>query len=321
MFRNYRGIALMAGIVMLLLSIAAGVSRMIWKASFKSTLAPTAEGQVDRRNMISVPASMPLLPCDTEVDLRNIEEKANARIKAESRLIMRDNDGFELWTTPHGQFWVVKDNVDTLFWCLAEQEADIYGDNSMGVQQNDIVIDCGAHFGVFVRKSLDRKAKQVIAIEIAPENIECLRRTFANEIKSGRVVVFPKGVWDKEGQLILQREARTWSAHVSETKDLKGTVVPVTTIDSIVNTLNLSAVNFIKMDIEGGERNALVGAAKTLLLFQPRLAMAAYHCQDDTAVLPALILKANPAYKVCRRGYGWGNLTILAGTHFDSSNG
>ena len=40
------------------------------------------------------------------------------------------------------------------------------------------MLDCGANIGVFVRESLDAGAKTVVAIEPAPENIECLRRNF-----------------------------------------------------------------------------------------------------------------------------------------------
>src|SRR5262249_42061285 len=80
----------------------------------------------------------------------------------------------------------------------AEQQRDIYGVNSRGVRTGDIVLDCGANVGVYTRRALDAGAKKVIAIEPAPENILCLRKTFAQEIAGGRVVVYPKGVWDKD---------------------------------------------------------------------------------------------------------------------------
>ena len=77
---------------------------------------------------------------------------------------------------------------------LAEQKRNIYG---TGIRRGDIVLDAGANVGVFTRKALWAGASKVIAIEPAPENLECLRRNFAAEIADGRVVVYPKGVWDK----------------------------------------------------------------------------------------------------------------------------
>ena len=71
------------------------------------------------------------------------------------------------------------------------------------VQPGSVVLDCGAHIGVYVKEALSKGAKQVVAIEPAPENIECLRRNFAKEIAENRVTVYPKGVWDKEETLTL----------------------------------------------------------------------------------------------------------------------
>jgi hypothetical protein len=53
----------------------------------------------------------------------------------------------------------------------------------------------------FTRVALNRGAKQVIAIEPAPENLECLSRNFSREIQSGKVVIYPKGVWNKDDVL------------------------------------------------------------------------------------------------------------------------
>ena len=46
-------------------------------------------------------------------------------------------------------------------------------------------------------------AKEVVAIELAPQSIECLRRNLGSEISAGRVVIYPKGVWDKEERIML----------------------------------------------------------------------------------------------------------------------
>jgi len=71
------------------------------------------------------------------------------------------------------------------------------------VRSGDVVLDCGANVGVYTRDALDSGAKLVVAIEPAPENIECLRRNFAPEVAAGRVIVYPKGVWDKDDFLTL----------------------------------------------------------------------------------------------------------------------
>ncbi len=48
-------------------------------------------------------------------------------------------------------------------------------------------------------------------------------------------------------------------------------------IDDLVDRQNLSRVDFIKIDIEGAELQALRGAEKTLRRFRPKLAIAVHH--------------------------------------------
>ncbi len=58
----------------------------------------------------------------------------------------------------------------------------------------------------------------------------------------------------------------------------------------------LPKVDYIKMDIEGAEREALQGAQQTLRKYKPRLMLDAYHRPDDPAALPALIRQASKEY-------------------------
>jgi FkbM family methyltransferase len=221
-----------------------------------------------------------------------------------SRRIAVDG-GLELWDTPYGQYWVVEDNFDTFSEVLGEQAVEIYGDSVRGVHEGDVVLDGGAHFGAFTRTALNRGAKLVVAIEIAPENAQCLRRNFASEIQAGRVIVYEKGVWDKNDTMVLSRKNHTWADQVNSTGP--GPSVAVTTIDAIVSDLRLPKVDFIKLDIEGAERNALAGASGTLRKFRPRMAVASYHLPDDLDVLPALALSGQPEYTICVQGRGLGH--------------
>ncbi len=56
-----------------------------------------------------------------------------------------------------------------------------------------------------------------------------------------------------------------------------------------LDTLNLEAGTFLKMDIEGAELGAIAGAADYIRRHQPRLAIAAYHKVDDLWRIPAAV--------------------------------
>ena len=119
---------------------------------------------------------------------------------SEFRLLETDGP-YSHWTTPHGGYWIPKGSDSVLPVLFAQQQVDIYGVNSVSFRPDAVVLDCGAHIGLFTRKALDAGARKVIAIEPGPENLECLRRNLKEDIARGAVVVYPKGVWDSESTL------------------------------------------------------------------------------------------------------------------------
>ena len=169
------------------------------------------------------------------------------------------------------------------------------------VQPGDIVLDCGANIGVFTKKALARGAKKVISIEPAPKTLEALRKNFAPEISSGRVVVVPKGVWSSEGkmELAINDADQALNSLVMEGPGVSDKIsIPVTTIDTIVAGLGLDRVDFIKMDIEGSEKSALAGARETIRRFRPKLSISSEHLADDFETIPALVRSIFQQYSV-----------------------
>jgi FkbM family methyltransferase len=202
-------------------------------------------------------------------------------------------------------FWVARkgealDGHDLIVYLLAEHRWMEGANPDRQVKPGDIVLDCGAHVGIFTDGALRRGAAKVIAFEIDPVNLECLRRNFATEIANHRVVVVPQGVWSSETTMDFAISKQNSGMGSLVLKDAGTTTIPVplTRIDTILAALQIPRVDFIKMDIEGAEREALAGAANTLRQFKPTLALDAYHRPDDSVVLPRVILAANPAYTV-----------------------
>ena len=128
-----------------------------------------------------------------------------------------------------------------------------------------------------------------------------LEKRLATEIADGRVIVYPKGIWDAEETLTLYMDTDN-TASASFVRRRPGwrpvSKLPLTTIDLLVAELNLPRVDFIKMDIEGAEPRAIRGGRNTLAGNKPRLAISAYHAPDHPALIPQVTLKANPEYKV-----------------------
>ncbi|BCU07299.1 FkbM family methyltransferase [Allochromatium tepidum] len=72
---------------------------------------------------------------------------------------------------------------------------------------------------------------------------------------------------------------------------------------------------FIKIDIEGNEIEALIGAKKTIVHYRPDIAVAIYHYADHYFKIPNLLHRWNLGYRFHIRTYDYfGNETILYAT-------
>jgi FkbM family methyltransferase len=229
----------------------------------------------------------------SRLQFQNVNE-----IRSSSKVVRKD-DHYSLWETPAGEYWMPIASGDALIYDLGEQKRNIYGTR---IRPGDIVLDAGASVGVFTRKALWAGAAKVIAIEPAPENLECLRRTFAAEIADGRVLLYPKGVWDKDDVLKLSVDPANSAkdTFVRQIENAHYVEVPLTTIDKLVTELRLPKVDFIKMDIEGAEQKAIVGAKETIARFRPRMALCIYHVKGDDVMIPKLVREAASGYNVTK---------------------
>jgi FkbM family methyltransferase len=213
-------------------------------------------------------------------------------------ILVRTESGLDLWETPRGKWWTVHGD-NALQFLIYEQLKDIYEPSGHEIRKGDIVLDCGANIGIFTRTALSRGASLVVAIEPSPQTLNALRRNFDTEIREGRVVVYPKGVWDHNAEMELSVD-EAFQARDSLVLPQGGPVpkirVPLTTIDALVAELKLPHVDFIKMDIEGAEKQAIKGAANTIKRFRPRMSLSSEHLEDDFTAIPALVHSIEPNY-------------------------
>lgn len=75
------------------------------------------------------------------------------------------------------------------------------------------------------------------------------------------------------------------------------------TIDSILENQN---IGFIKMDIEGNERQALEGARQHIEKNAPNLAISIYHKVEDIIEIPKILLNMNSKYRFAFGHYSLG---------------
>ncbi|GMQ63303.1 FkbM family methyltransferase [Vallitalea maricola] len=178
-------------------------------------------------------------------------------------------------------------------------EHDIYK-----LKDDDIIYDCGAYDGDTIKqiiKESKNRFTKIIAFEPDPNNYKKIIRfvsTKDDEFKK-RVNVFECAVGDKDGALLFQSNNDESSLIVKE----GNCKVKSITINDFVKTKKYDPPTIIKMDIEGFEFKALLGAKKVIKNFKPILAISVYHNQSDLWEIPLLIYSMNNQYSFYLRQY------------------
>ena len=116
---------------------------------------------------------------------------------------------------------------------------------------------------------------------------------FVEESGMKHVNAYQCAAWCKDTQLPFSSKSGRQSV-----LSPNGETLPARSVDSL---LGGEPASFIKMDVEGFEREALWGASRTILRYSPKLAVAVYHRNEDIFELPLLIKRMNPKYRLYLR--------------------
>lgn len=159
-------------------------------------------------------------------------------------------------------------------------------------------VDVGCYDGSsslnFARWCSEAKNKKVIAFEPDSCNqIACKNNLERNDIS---YKIIGKGAWREAGSLVFDQKAAE-DSHISESGQ---DVIEVTSLDREIQN---EKITFIKMDIEGAEKEAMIGCEQVIKQNHPKLAISVYHRLEDIFVIPEIILNYYQGYRLYLRHY------------------
>jgi FkbM family methyltransferase len=108
------------------------------------------------------------------------------------------------------------------------------------------------------------------------------------------ITYYPFAVSDKKTQFYFSSTGST--SKQDETGD---TLVYANSLDNLIQ----DRITFIKMDIEGAEESAILGAKRLIRDYTPKLAICVYHKSSDIWRIPELIFSINDGYDIYLRHY------------------
>lgn len=158
--------------------------------------------------------------------------------------------------------------------------------------ENEVYVDLGAYNGDTIDEFLHYSGgryRRIIALEPNGKNFEKLR---AHCAEMENVELWQLGAWSESTTLTFNNKAGRNSAIAS-----KGVPTRVAAVDSLLGGVR---AGYVKADVEGAERETLLGMKRTLRS-KPKLNFAAYHRTEDIFSLPLLIAELNPEYRIFLR--------------------
>jgi FkbM family methyltransferase len=165
----------------------------------------------------------------------------------------------------------------------------------------ETVIDAGGCWGDTALYFSDRVGPtgKVYSFEFIPNNIDIFEKNLElNPRLKDNIELIPQPLWNISDQQVYYEDNGPGSqVSFMPFENMSGATRTIT-IDDFVATNAISKVDFIKMDIEGAEENALEGARQVIMKYKPKLAIAIYHSDKQFIDVPKWILDLKLGYEI-----------------------
>ncbi len=161
--------------------------------------------------------------------------------------------------------------------------------------ENEVFVDCGGFIGDTTEDYIRQygKYRKIYVYEPSGDNIDACRK---NLEKYRDVTVKRCGVGEKSAKMAMDT-SKSSSSFVNAAQGQE--TVEIVSLDDDIR----EKVTFIKMDIEGFEIPAIIGAKDHIKNDAPKLAICTYHIISDMWEIPKLIDTINPDYRFYIRHY------------------
>lgn len=207
---------------------------------------------------------------------------------------------------------------------ICDSEAYLQFNNDLITLENDeVLFDGGAFTGdstlEFIKACRLKRLtyREIICFEPDPWVFEQLRNNTADR---ANISLRPFGLWSHattlkfcDSNILAPGSTRILSGNDNGLLEESSRITEISTTSIDEETLG-ERVTLIKMDIEGAEMEALLGARKTITKHRPKLVISAYHKRNDLFEIPLLIHQMVPSYKLYFRHFSsnFGETTLFA---------
>ena len=205
-------------------------------------------------------------------------------------------------------FHIAKDASEAHYQCIKREIFDlqIYNLPFCLLPYNGLVLDIGANVGMFTYQSVVQQCNDIICFEPSTLCLPVLKRNIEKIIKplsenNKKIDIIEKGLWSKEDTVTFYDHPKFSGCNRLDFHPDPGyikTEIETTTLDKVINELNPKTIDFLKMDIESAELEALHGSTETIKKFRPKMAISTYHKPQDEKEVVEFIKSLDIPYHI-----------------------
>jgi len=167
---------------------------------------------------------------------------------------------------------------------------DLVPKSSIDNLRGKAFLDIGAFWGDTALKMLELEPGEIWTFEPEENNFQLLSEVISGNNLGGVIKPVKLGAGSKDSTSFISS-----SGGSSKTDEKGGQKIDLVSIDSFVKEKNLE-IGMIKMDIEGNEYEAILGAEHTIKTYRPLLIISLYHNGKDFFEIPPLLKSWNENY-------------------------
>ena len=196
--------------------------------------------------------------------------------------------GQELWQGVQHRVSKVSLGNEGACWCVSPE----------GISESSVVYSVGVGEDIsFDLDLIQRYRLRVHAFDPTPRSIGWVQ----SQVLPEEFVFHSYGVAGFDGTCLFSPASDP--AYVSHTLLPRSTPwpaveLPVYRLATIMKMLGNTAIDVLKMDIEGAEAKALQGGQATIRHFRPRMAISCEHLPSDVKEIPQVVNTIQPGYQV-----------------------
>ena len=185
---------------------------------------------------------------------------------------------------------------------LKECETDVTEayKNIICPENNSVYCDIGAYNGDTLKEYITFAGENITAYCFEPDERNFKKLTaFAESLENTKVNLINAAAWNENCELTFYSRSGRNSAHTTAHSGIKAKTIKAVRADSYID----ENVNFINIDAEGSDANAIEGLSEVIEKYHPTISCAVYHRNEDMFALPLLLFEKYGKCKLYMRHF------------------